>query len=125
MMRVISVSYDFDILVIGGGHTGVEAALAIRKMLKQSGTAFMIFVPLPNAPPLQWPGGKFRQQNRRKDVPGRPLRHVGVSHLRLQTRVANLRRCAPPMHVRAEAELPKGCQTEATYSPERYSFILR
>jgi tRNA uridine 5-carboxymethylaminomethyl modification enzyme len=32
MMEAMSLSYDFDVLVIGGGHAGVEAALAAARM---------------------------------------------------------------------------------------------
>ncbi len=32
MMKRMSLSLDFDVLVIGGGHAGVEAALAAARM---------------------------------------------------------------------------------------------
>ncbi len=32
MMEVMSIAYDFDVLVIGGGHAGAEAALAAARM---------------------------------------------------------------------------------------------
>ena len=52
---------EFDIIVVGGGHAGTEAALAAARMGSKTGAADVVSTPASTAPVASIPGADHTQ----------------------------------------------------------------